>query len=259
MPFTFAHPAAALPLSKYLGRFGSPSALVIGSMAPDLVYFVPLGIHGRVSHSIPALFWFCLPAGLLVYAVFMRWLRQPFCALLPDSVQRRIVPLAKTSTGKAWLAVAVSLVIGAVTHLIWDSFTHANSPWSSLRSLLDYELFAVGSYQVFVFRVLQHGGGLFGLSCLIWWCIRWYRSSEARHPIARVLPTKRIIYGSFALVSVLAALVATAAGLSVVGSKVGMLALQYFTVKAIVTAVPVYVCAFLGYCVWWHMKNGAAT
>jgi hypothetical protein len=259
MPFTFAHPAAALPLSKYLGRFGSSSALVIGSMAPDFVYFAPLGIHGRVSHAIPALFWFCLPAGLLVYAVFIRWLRQPFFALLPDSVQRRVVPSAIPHSSKAWLAVAVSVVIGAVTHLIWDSFTHANSPWSSLRPLLDYELFAVGSYQVFVFRVLQHAGGLLGLACLTWWSIRWYWLSEARYQIAKVRLTKGTMYGSFALVSVLAIVVATFAGLSVVGSKVGMLALQYFTVKAIVTAVPVYVCAFLGYCVWWHMKNGAAT
>jgi Domain of unknown function (DUF4184) len=255
MPFTLAHPAAALPLNRFLGSFGSPPALIIGSMVPDLVLFMPLGIDRAASHSVSALFWFCLPVGLLLYILFTCWLRQPFYALLPNDVQRRISPRAMPTTSRAWFAIAVSLVIGAGTHLIWDSFTHANSPWSGLRWLLDYELFALGSYQVFVFRVLQLGGSLIGLSCLVWWSIRWHRKSDARYPIAKVLPTKKVIYCSLALVSVLAIAIATAAGLSVVGSKVGMLALQYFTVEAIVTAIPVYVFAFMGYCVWWHIKS----
>lgn len=41
MPFTGSHPAAVLPLLRW-GLI--PSALVIGSMSPDLGYFLPLGI-----------------------------------------------------------------------------------------------------------------------------------------------------------------------------------------------------------------------
>ena len=46
MPFTLAHPAAVIPLCGILRRASVPSALIIGSMAPDLVYFVPLGSTG---------------------------------------------------------------------------------------------------------------------------------------------------------------------------------------------------------------------
>ena len=35
MPFTFAHPAAVVPLLRPLGRYGVLSALVIGSIVPD--------------------------------------------------------------------------------------------------------------------------------------------------------------------------------------------------------------------------------
>jgi Domain of unknown function (DUF4184) len=55
MPLTFAHPAVALPLRKLLGRWGFLPALAIGSMAPDVPYFVPLGIDRHLGHSIPAL------------------------------------------------------------------------------------------------------------------------------------------------------------------------------------------------------------
>lgn len=72
MPLTFAHPAAVLPTSRSLGRFGVLSALVIGSMAPDFVYFVPLGIHGSESHSIRGLIWFCVPSGMLVFFAYHR-------------------------------------------------------------------------------------------------------------------------------------------------------------------------------------------
>ncbi|MSQ59664.1 MAG: DUF4184 family protein [Betaproteobacteria bacterium] len=40
MPFTIAHPAAALPLLRPLRGFGVLSALVIGSMTPDFPYFL---------------------------------------------------------------------------------------------------------------------------------------------------------------------------------------------------------------------------
>jgi hypothetical protein len=51
VPFTLAHPAAAVPLLRPLGRRGLLSALVIGSMAPDLWYFVPFDVTRADSHS----------------------------------------------------------------------------------------------------------------------------------------------------------------------------------------------------------------
>ena len=41
MPYAFAHPAAVIPVAKIFGRRAVPSALAIGSMIPDVWYFVP--------------------------------------------------------------------------------------------------------------------------------------------------------------------------------------------------------------------------
>jgi hypothetical protein len=77
LPFTFAHSAAAVPLRHVLGRFGVLSALVIGSIAPDLAFVLPIGVARLDSHSLAGLFWFCLPAGLLTYLLFHRVLKGP--------------------------------------------------------------------------------------------------------------------------------------------------------------------------------------
>jgi Domain of unknown function (DUF4184) len=65
MPFTFAHPAIAVPLLRPLGCYGVLSALVIGSLAPDLAYVLPLSVPRHKSHSLTGLLWFCLPVGLM--------------------------------------------------------------------------------------------------------------------------------------------------------------------------------------------------
>jgi Domain of unknown function (DUF4184) len=62
VPYPFAHPAAVLLLARPMGRFAVPSALVIGSVIPDLWYFLPF-VGREASHSPAGLFWFCLPAG----------------------------------------------------------------------------------------------------------------------------------------------------------------------------------------------------
>jgi hypothetical protein len=122
VPYPFAHPAAVLPLARPMGRFAVPSALAIGSVAPDLWHLVPLASRAD-SHSLAALLWFCLPVGLLAYALFHLVLKQPLIALLWP----RLGAFAcKGLPGAPWYAVVVSLLVGALTHLAWDAITHTN-------------------------------------------------------------------------------------------------------------------------------------
>ena len=118
MPYPFAHPAAVIPLA----RFGVPSALVIGSIVPDLWYFVPLATRAE-SHSLGGLLLFCLPLGLVLYLLFHLLLKQPLVELLYP----RLSAFAAPGLPRAGLrAVAVSIVLGAITHLAWDALAHAN-------------------------------------------------------------------------------------------------------------------------------------
>jgi Domain of unknown function (DUF4184) len=122
VPYPFAHPAAVLPLVPLMGRFAVPSALAIGSITPDLWHLVPFADRAD-SHSAAALLWFCLPAGLLAYALFHLLLKQPLIALLWP----RLGAFAcKGFPRSRWYAVVASLLVGALTHLVWDAITHAN-------------------------------------------------------------------------------------------------------------------------------------
>ena len=131
MPFTPAHAAAAVPLFWLLGSRGVLSALVIGSMTPDFAYFLPLGVRRAQSHELAGLAWFVLPVGLATYLVFHLLVKAPVVALLPAPLRDRLTarglasPVLPTAS---WPAVVSSLVLGAITHLIWDSFTHVGAP-----------------------------------------------------------------------------------------------------------------------------------
>jgi len=122
VPFTFAHPAA-LPLLRPLGRYGSLSALVIGSMAPDLAFFVPLDATRGQTHGPAGLLLFCLPAGGMTYLLFHLLLKAPLLGLLGQRLQEQLAGPAARPLAR-WSAVLVSLLCGAATHLVWDSFTH---------------------------------------------------------------------------------------------------------------------------------------
>ena len=123
MPYPFAHPAAVLPLARPLGRFAVPSALAIGSIVPDLWYFVPF-VSRADSHGGAAFLWFALPVGLLVYVVFHLVLKEPLIALLSPKLGAFTLP---GLPARPWYAVVVSLLVGALTHVVWDALTHSNT------------------------------------------------------------------------------------------------------------------------------------
>ena len=171
MPYPFAHPAAVLPLVRPMGRFAVPSALAIGSMAPDLWYFVPL-VERPDSHSLAALFWFCLPAGLLVYALFHLLFKQPLIALLSPrlgSFTPQRLPAVP------WHAVIASLLVGALTHLGWDALTHSHDDPFQRHNWL------------------QHASTALGAAVLAWWA--WHKLRCAPAAPSTLSPLARVCIG----------------------------------------------------------------
>src|SRR5215469_7364485 len=149
MPFTLAHPAAAIPLRRVLGSYAVPSALVIGSLAPDLSYFLPVRIPRAETHSLAALFWFCLPVGLAVYLAFHSFAKRPLVSLLPRYLRRRLIPMAEPSNtlpAASPVGVVVSLLAGASTHILWDDFTHSGAPLVRKLGALLQPLCAAGEF-----------------------------------------------------------------------------------------------------------------
>ena len=174
MPFTLAHPAAVVPLAHRLGRRAVFSALVIGSMAPDFAYLVPRVVRGQ-SHSLWGLVWFCFPVGLGVYLVYHLALKRPLAACLPRALREAVAPILARSPrlpAAPWWRVVTSLLLGSLTHIGWDLFTHPG-PIVRVAPVLAVNLLTVGWYHLYVYKVLQHGSTLLGLALLARWTRAW--------------------------------------------------------------------------------------
>lgn len=68
MPFTFSHPAIVLPFLK--NKNVSATALIIGSMSPDLEYFFRMKIQSENSHTFLGIFLIDFPLGFIVMMLF---------------------------------------------------------------------------------------------------------------------------------------------------------------------------------------------
>jgi hypothetical protein len=129
MPFTFSHPALILPFLKFGKRYFSTTGLTVGSMVPDVEYFLKFEKTKSVySHSLPGIFWFNLPIALVVCFIFHRIIRNPLIHNSPEYFTRRLAPYLDFSWRKFFRAhpimVIISIVIGSCTHLAADGFLH---------------------------------------------------------------------------------------------------------------------------------------
>ena len=185
MPFTLAHPAAAVPLARPLGRHGVLSALVIGSLVPDFWYLIPPA--GRnASHSVAGLLWYVLPVGLLCYCVFHAALKRPLIALFAPVLAARLAGSSAAGLPRVpWSAVVVSLLAGGATHLAWDAFTHWRGSAVQAMPALQTLLASFGAVDVRVYHVLQAASSILGLALLAHWCVRWLREAP---PVAAPEP-----------------------------------------------------------------------
>ncbi len=173
MPFTVAHAAAVLPLVRRAPLV--PAALVIGSMAPDLPYFLPVEIARSESHQLTWAFTWTALTGLVLWWTWEVVLAPVARDLAPRWLRVRWV--APTSAGgvRRALWAYLSLVIGILTHLLWDAFTHrtgfAVQAWPSLRTHLG---------PLALYKVLQFGSGVAGVTVLALWCRRRVRAIAPR-------------------------------------------------------------------------------
>jgi len=177
MPFTISHAAAVLPLKN--SRLPL-AALMIGSMSPDFGYFLPFEMMSRPStHNLEGILFFCLPVGLAVWLLFVRLLEQPTIELLPeawrDRVPRSDSHLTLTALGFAGLAI----IVGAITHIAWDSITHANTQVTNAFPVMHAEVFRFYGHPIRTFFILQCLSSVVGLVALAIWALR------LRHSVPR--------------------------------------------------------------------------
>ena len=175
MPWTFAHPAAILPLRRFCHAPLDFSALVIGSMVPDLGYYFYSNL-ARIAHSFLGSILVCIPAGLALWIMF-NLLRKPLCFVLPQPHRGALAAFAATPLSlrpRALIAAGVSVLLGAWTHIVWDSFTH--NTWVVKRlPLLRESVFQVSNVEFPWYVFLQHLSTVVGATILIAAYCSWLR------------------------------------------------------------------------------------
>ncbi|MBA2812033.1 DUF4184 family protein [Streptomyces sp. KM273126] len=203
MPFTLSHAAAALPAVRLDGTGRGPlvpSLLVAGSLAPDMTYYAASVLPGAMefgdfTHSL---------AGVLTFDVLVTWalvgvwlvLREPLVALLPRGRQGRVAALVGCGTERtgrttghgrlrgrprpsevAWWYV--SAAIGALTHVVWDAFTHFDRWGTRLFPVLGEEI--AGSP---LYWYLQYGGSAVAAAVIAVFVFLALRRQPDREPVS---------------------------------------------------------------------------
>lgn len=173
MPFTGSHPAAVLP---FLRSGLPPSALIIGSIAPDIPYYAPTPI---VSHFTHTLLGAATVDEAIAGAVFIGWqafLGAALVAYAPSALRDRLERAApaglRAHCGSAsrLLRTLAAMFLGSVTHIYWDAFTHRGEWGASHIAWLAARHGPLPGYEW-----AQYASGLLGAFAIAWWCARWWR------------------------------------------------------------------------------------
>jgi hypothetical protein len=166
LPFTLSHAAAVLPAVRADGSGrGSlvPAVLVAGSFAPDMTYYAASVLSGAMEFGdVTHAFWGVFTVDVLIaWALVGLWLlvREPLVALLPRARQGRVAALLRCGAPRARIRPSlvarwyVSAVVGALTHVVWDAFTHLDRWGMRVFPVLGEEV--AGSP---LYWYLQYGG-----------------------------------------------------------------------------------------------------
>jgi len=175
MPFTVAHTAAALPIA-WASRWRLPfSALVIGTMVPDLAGYFPSVFDYAAMHSLRGILTHCVPVGVICYYAYQAFFKQPLFDLLPDPARCRLVrfierPVSLSFSGVVMVVIAV--LCGTFTHVGWDSFTHGGTWATANFEVLNETVTRIERRRIPWYEVLQFASSLLVVPLLAiaaWW------------------------------------------------------------------------------------------
>ncbi len=179
MPFTLAHPAVIVPLYQTFKKRVSLTGLIIGSIVPDVEYCVNIVTRSVISHTLEGIFIFDLPMGIFLTLSYHAFIKQTLIFQLPGFI-KRVFALYSYSNWFSYfikhpLTYFISLFIGIVLHLAWDSFTHPNGYFVIREAWLSYPLF--DSYFT-VSRILWHVSTWLGLYFVYRFLKSFYNSTN---------------------------------------------------------------------------------
>lgn len=170
MPFTFSHPAIILPLRYLPKSWFSLTALIIGSLTPDFEYFLRMKVKSDYSHTLSGVLWFDLPLSLILTFVFHNLTRNPLFQNLPTVVKKRVLIFTdfdwNTYFKRNWTIVIISLLIGILSHILWDAFTHQHGYFVEQIDNLKNTI-SVFEIEIPFWKIAQHVSTLIGIIIIL--------------------------------------------------------------------------------------------
>lgn len=168
MPFTFAHPAAILPLKSFKSKWWSWTGLIVGSIIPDFEAIIRLGGDKDFSHSWLGMFLFDFPLGLTTAFVFHLFIRNALIDHIPLFFRKRFERFKSFDWNQYFskhiFIVLFSLLVGIATHLIWDRITHTDTYTYTEKAGIE-----LGDYYSRTLRIwLQLISTILGLIVIYW-------------------------------------------------------------------------------------------
>lgn len=259
MPFTPAHAVVALPFARTPLL---PAAIAVGAMTPDLPLFVRgIGLSYQATHTNLALS-VVLALGLL--ALWYLVLRPAVRELSPLPIARRIPPAWDASGRSLWsalrapragarsrvwglpvvwtISLVLSLLLGVLSHIAWDAFTHEGRWGLSLIPALGADWGPLPGY-----KWMQYGSSVGGVLLLLV-CGAVWLSRRSAGGAERILPgTVRMIWWLSLPVFLIAAWVW---GVVVYGPLSAEWTLQHLAYRVLPPACAAWAFATLLLCLW---------
>ncbi|MCB9737827.1 MAG: DUF4184 family protein [Deltaproteobacteria bacterium] len=176
MPFTASHIAAILPLQRTRLPL---AALVVGAMVPDAPLFAGVDAYAQTHSLLGTLTTDALIGAVLLTAWRSLW-RQPTLWTLPNAIRARWPD--QREAAKGWLWLYLGLVVGSMTHVLWDGWTHRSGTFVELFPLLRLRAPRV---DVPIYKLLQWSSSILGLfATTVWFALRPIRPIHDHRPIA---------------------------------------------------------------------------
>jgi hypothetical protein len=138
-------------------------------MSPDFEYFFRMSVMGTHGHTKAGLFYFDIPATIILAMAFHLVVKRNLITNLPIFFQRRFQDTLRLDfinyLKRNWRIFLISALIGAASHIFWDSFTHNDRFFVRLFSgIYDNTYLAFRGANYPLFYVLQQVSTVIGLS-----------------------------------------------------------------------------------------------
>lgn len=164
MAFTIAHTVCVIPF--YKKRWFSIAAITLGSLAPDLAYFVLFQRSSDLSTKFPGFFWFTLPVSLLLWWTWVHIIAPHLYEFLATKLPTRSPKPERYQT----LWIFASFCLGIAMHHIIDSFAEPGGFWVEMfPAFFDQEILTVQVTTWFQYGLSVTGTILLIILLTYWW------------------------------------------------------------------------------------------